>query len=398
MNLDRLTRHHHLLLLQGPVGPFFWKLRYYLTKQGVKVSKVNFNGGDRLFYPRHAHVWKDRPTGLEAFYAEVIDSEKIDALVLFGEFRPVHRPAIHLAKQRRLPVYVFEEGYLRPHFITLERLGEAMPDPAEYQELPAKPMPEPLPVASLWMTAWWAFLYYAALTFTATRFPNYLHHRCSSGVTEGLRWLRAFWRKGRDAWRGDSRHIVGHCATTWSNRFFLVPLQVHNDSQVVHRSRYRNVRRFLLEVLRSFAENSETGYHLVIKHHPLDVGARNYSRLIDAAVDRLGLHGRVHYILGGHLPTLLTHARGVVTINSTAGISALQHRTPVKTLGQAIYDLPGLVDQQPLQGFWKQPAPVDIKRFLRFRRVLYEFSQLNGSFYNRMPLFEQENSTFPRPS
>ena len=48
------STHHNILLLQGPVGPFFRYFASDLQQEGCKVFKVNFNGGDWLFYPTKA--------------------------------------------------------------------------------------------------------------------------------------------------------------------------------------------------------------------------------------------------------------------------------------------------------------------------------------------------------
>ena len=40
----------NVLLLQGPVGPFFDKLRNFLTQKGTHVFKIHFNYGDQAFY------------------------------------------------------------------------------------------------------------------------------------------------------------------------------------------------------------------------------------------------------------------------------------------------------------------------------------------------------------
>ncbi|HAV07943.1 MAG TPA: capsule biosynthesis protein CapA, partial [Rhodobacteraceae bacterium] len=37
--------------------------------------------------------------------------------------RPIHATAIRVAKARGLKVHVFEEGYLRPYWVTYERNG-----------------------------------------------------------------------------------------------------------------------------------------------------------------------------------------------------------------------------------------------------------------------------------
>jgi len=46
---------------------------------------------------------------------------EITDIILFGDCRPVHAAAIAIAKRHQIPHYVFEEGYLRPNWITLER-------------------------------------------------------------------------------------------------------------------------------------------------------------------------------------------------------------------------------------------------------------------------------------
>ena len=84
------------------------------------------------------------------------------------------------------------------------------------------------------------------------------------------------------------------------------------------------------------------------------------------------LHERVRYIHDQHLPTLLRHARGVVTVNSTTGLQALFHETPVITLGESVYDVEGLVFGGELDDFWRQPGQVDTRLFQAFRNYLAE--------------------------
>ncbi|MCY1461495.1 hypothetical protein D9M71_791590 [compost metagenome] len=45
-SLDQIARHRRVLLLQGPNGPFFTRLREVLLAKGCQITKVNFNGGD----------------------------------------------------------------------------------------------------------------------------------------------------------------------------------------------------------------------------------------------------------------------------------------------------------------------------------------------------------------
>lgn len=74
-------------------------------------------------------------------------------------------------------------------------------------------------------------------------------------------------------------------------------------------------------------------------------------------------------------------------VNSTVGLSALYHGTPVKVCGTAIYDLEGLTFQGPLDNFWKlaESSKPDKALYEQLRSYLIEHTQLNGSFYKKLP-------------
>ncbi|HXV21384.1 MAG TPA: hypothetical protein VD811_10410, partial [Desulfuromonadales bacterium] len=183
------------------------------------------------------------------------------------------------------------------------------------------------------------------------------------------------------------RGLTARLTGPLSRRFFLVPLQVHQDAQIHVHSAFDSVAHFISEVVESFAEHAAPREVLVIKHHPMDRGYFDYTSLIRKLTARHGLQGRCFYIHDQHLPTLLRHARGVVVVNSTVGLSALFHRAPVKVCGEAMYDMQGLTFQGPLDRFWRAALTSRPNRrlFENFRRYLVQHSQLNGSFYKRLP-------------
>ena len=87
-----------------------------------------------------------------------------------------------------------------------------------------------------------------------------------------------------------------------------------------------------------------------------------------------------------HLPTLLRHAKGTVNINSTVGLSSVLYGTPTITLGKAIYDMEGLTCKgMYLDDFWTNYQVPDMELANKFKQHLIETTQLNGSFYGRMP-------------
>jgi capsule polysaccharide modification protein KpsS len=386
-------RARHVLLLQGPVGPFFRRLAGELHQRGVAVTKVNFNAGDALFFRpgpgREVIAYRGRLADWPAALRRLLAERPIDAILLFGDQRPVHVAARQLAAELGLAVWVFEEGYLRPDYVTLERGGvngnSSLPrDPEFYRRATAALPPPAEPVAignAFYHHAVWTALHSMALTFGAFLYPRYRHHRNSGTFYNLFCWVRGGVRKAR--YRRRDRGVVERLVREHDRRYWVLPLQVHCDSQLQH-SDYASIEALIDEVVETFAGHAPPGHVLVVKHHPHDTPYRDYTRHLRALADRLGLAGRLRYVHDVHLPTLLKHARGVVTMNSTVGTSALHHRTPVKVLGRAIYDLPGLTCQRPLAEFFGDPGTVDAELYERFARWLRAANQLNGSFYKRV--------------
>lgn len=380
-----------VLLLQGPLGPFFRRLARDLTQAGAQVSKIDFNGGDWLFSPRGSIAFRGRVEDWPAFFEQVLTERKVDMVLLFGDCRPLHSAAHKIAARRGIEMGVFEEGYVRPDYITLERFGvnghsHISRSPLFYLNSPKIDIPPTITVGNtFWHAVWWAVLYYQASALLWPIFRHYEHHRPLT-IWEGLPWLRGTWRKHYFARK--EKGIQVELASTLAEQFFLVALQVHNDAQLQVHSSFDSVAAFIDTVVSSFARCAPLDTHLIIKHHPMDRGYHDYSRLISELVRTHGVQGRVRYIHDQHLPTLLEHARGVVLVNSTVGLSALDHGTPLMVCGTAIYDMNGLTYQGSLDQFWKQAEanPVDMELYLRFRNYLIERTQLNGSFYRRLDI------------
>lgn len=134
--------------------------------------------------------------------------------------------------------------------------------------------------------------------------------------------------------------------------FFIVPLQVYDDTQVRVHSDQKSVEIFLREVLTSFAKFAPSHLNLIIKHHPMDRGFIDYKIVIYEFLEKYPhLNNKVFYIHDVPLPVFLRKGKGMVTLNSTSGLSGLLHNMPVKTLGRANYDFEGLTDQQSLDTF-----------------------------------------------
>ncbi|VFS79526.1 Capsule polysaccharide biosynthesis protein [Kluyvera cryocrescens] len=73
----------------------------------------------------------------------------------------------------------------------------------------------------------------------------------------------------------------------------------------------------------------------------------------------------------------------MITVNSTAGLSALIHNKPLKVMGKALYDIEGLTWQGPLNQFWQTDFAPDKQLFHRFRTHLLYNTQINAVFYGK---------------
>lgn len=393
---EEILQYNCYLLLQGPKGFFFYRLAKFLQSLGKKVYKINFNGGDLMTFPffNISINYRGKLQDFEDFLRNVIVSKKIDTLMFFGDYKPYHKIAIKVCEESNIPYYVFENGYLRPHYITLERGGingrSKLPkDSSFYLTLPDFIMPEPINSEFSYIKRVCSSIYhYLFLELLRPYFPNYVPYKNYAPYASFLYcYFRGLVRKL--IYKITERKTSSLIKNELRNKYFLVPLQVYNDSQIHLHSDFKNVEEFIYEVIKSFSMYAEPEHYLIFKHHPEDRGFTNYKRYIKKIALNFKVINRVLYVHDLHLPTLIRNSRGVVTINSTVGLQSLIHGVPVKVLGRAIYDITGLTFQGSLDEFWKNPGSIDNQLLQKFKNYLILRTQLNGSFYGRFP-FDKE--------
>lgn len=398
-HLHDLMSHQHVLLLQGKMGTFFSRFARFLTNQGVSVSKVNFNAGDAHFYTAQpAYPYTGTVHDFDMWLADLVEKQHIDAVVCFGDCRDYHQVAKQFSLDKSIDFYVFEEGYLRPDYITFEKHGIN-----GYSQFDASDVDDfiyvddtPLQTNNKFARMMWAaIVYYIVCYLNQSQFPHYAHYRGMTAWQEFGSWLKVLYYKVRD--KTTEKKLQNYLTNTLHKQYFLVTLQVHNDSQITAHSHYDDVSQFIIEVIESFAAHSDSSHALLLKHHPLDRGHRNYSRLIKQLAKKHGISARVFYGCDMHLPSLMKASLGVITINSTTGLQALYHKIPTISLGKAVYNLPRLTAQCGLDDFWLSRPEPDHDYYLKFRQKLVSSCQLNGSFYGSSPWmhpYERDNATY----
>lgn len=382
------------LLLQGPQSGFFRKLSQELEANGAKVYKVNFCGGDVVHWGFKKSYWY-----LGSLYkwpewiGGMMDEKGINDILLYGDWRPYHWEAVRLAKFKKIRVWVFEEGYLREGFSTLEIDGvngrSKLPkDPTEILKRASSTadLPEPVLHNDMRHKVSNAVLHHVGNFFLFPVFFRYRTHRPTNILRElvGLIPRLLSSRKRQQ----ESERLCEKFYAKFPN-FYFFPLQLNSDSQIQLYSPFFQMREAIAEVFLSFAQYAPDDAGLLVKNHPLDNGLINYSEFIRSLANELGILDRVCFVEGGVASDMSKKSKGVVLVNSSVGLTALSSGCPVFCLGSSVYNVEGLTsstDGRGLNEFWNSPLRPDEKLVSAFRKVLKNEALIPGNFYCPSPI------------
>ncbi|MBY6137043.1 capsular biosynthesis protein [Nocardioides marinus] len=380
------------LFLQGPHGPFFAALGRMLKSADCEVVRVGFNAGDHAFWRDKASYvpFTGQPQEWPEFLCTLLDQRRITDIVLYGDTRPIHAAAVVAARARGLTVHVFEEGYLRPFWVTYERGGAnghsrlMELDVAQMQEALARcDLETPLPPAhwgDMRQHIFYGALYHGFVMFLNQGYRNFRPHRALTVTKEFRLYLKRLLLMPIQALE---RRLAEWRIRNGGFPYHLALLQLEHDSAFQMHSPFASMGEFLAEVIRGFAEGAPRHHHLVIKAHPLEDGRAQVRRTLRRLAREHGIADRVHYVRGGKLAQLLNEARSAVTVNSTAGQQVLWRGIPLRIFGRAVYGKPEFVSEQPLAEFFGKASRPDARAYKDYRRFLLETSQVPGGFYSR---------------
>ena len=357
------------LFLQGPISPYFHRLGALLRGRGHAVHRINVCRGDTLFWPGPATDFCAPADEWPGFIAAFLARHGITDMVLLGEQRPYHQSAIAAAHAAGVAVTVTDFGYIRPDWIVLERNGmnrdSRFPrDPATILEL-AQGLPRVDPVKryadDFRQQAIWDMRFHLA-NLAPGRFRHFrsfqLHHPVPAYLGTGLALLR----------RGAETRAAGATlAALPPGPRWIFAMQMETDYSIRAYSDFPDMDTPIGLAIDSFQRAAPPDGQLLVKVHPLDPGIKNWRRRVGALARARGVASRVHYLGAGDLDAMLATARGVVTVNSTVGVRALQLGRAVHAMGEAIYQVDGLSHAGELDDFWAAgpPEPALTDAFLR---------------------------------
>ncbi len=380
------------LFLQGPHGPFFARLAMRMRATGAEVFRAGFNKGDEVFWrglpgyiPVHSSLerWEEQ-------LKDLIATHKITDLVLYGTTRPIHVVARRVGTARGLKIHAFEEGYLRPYWVTYERDGtnaQSRLNEISIAEMDAAierhPRKRRRDAPDRWgdMRAhmFWGSVYHAALLFGHRSYPAYRPHRTPDPRGEFRLYVRRLLTM-------PARRISRWFSTTKIRRasfpYHVVLLQLAHDANFRDNSSFESQRQFLDLVFHAFKEGAPRHHRLVVKAHPLEDGREPLRPLLNELASSYGLRDRLHFVTGGKLAALLDRAESAVTVNSTSAEQALWRGLPLKAFGKATFARAGLISDQPLDDFFARPQETNAQTYDIYREFLLSTSQVRGGFYS----------------
>ena len=385
------TARRVYLFLQGPHGPFFHLLAGQLRRTGAEVRRVGFNAGDRAFwFHRESYIpFAGEAADWPATVRALIADHGVTDLVLYGDTRFVHAAAITEARAAGLAVHVFEEGYMRPYWVSYERGGAnghsrlmQMSVADMRAQLGVTDREAPLPPAhwgDMRQHIFYGALYHWFVMFRNGDYPGFRPHRDRTVAGEFRLYAKRLLSMPLIR---VARHLVTRRIRRGGFPYHLALLQLEHDASFRMHSPFAAMTEFLDLVIAGFAEGAPGHHHLVFKAHPLEDGRARLRRSIAATARRHGVADRVHYVPGGKLAALLDDARSAITVNSTAAQQALWRGLPLKVFGEAVYAKPEFVSDQPLAGFFADPVRPDMGAYRDYRRYLLETSQVPGGYYS----------------
>ncbi len=393
INGRQIKLNGHVLLLIGPIGTFFSRLCNYLESKNVQTYKIMFPYIEFGFKKYQTIKFTNKIEHFEQFLVEVIKEKNIKHIFMYGNILIPHKIAIKTCKRLssegiNVSTEIFELGYLRPNYITLEKNGvnfkSNLPKKRSFYEdliyskrLPITKYKMGIRFRKIWKGI--TFIQHALTNYRIAPYehklepkPVYLYYQVLGLIRKYIYSITEYRLKrkiGRD------------------KNYFLVVLQVSKDSQIIEGSEYKSVEEFIKYVINSFNYSNLKNTDLIFKHHPRDRGYNNYFKLIKNEFKENNLNKEIIYMHDAKMATLLRNpkCKGTVMVNSSVGIQALFHNIPVKALGSAIYDIDGLTDQKSLDEYWENPSSPDRKLFNSFYNYILQKTQVNGNFDGFFP-------------
>ncbi|WP_162617869.1 hypothetical protein [Salinicola halophilus] len=400
--------HHQrtFLFLQGPPSPFFQQLAQRLLSDGHRVVKLHFQAGDALFWHHSPALFHRLPLGMLDHTLTTLWREYgVTDQILFRDARPWHAIAAPLARRYGIRNHVFDEGYLAPDWITLEREGShersLLPHDPEWYHQANRRLAPALPARATGDSRTRRGLFGTlergvAILNPLLRLPGRYSESASPPPSfervprDGAATARSFSPRAETSVWAPALRATNRRTTGLAAPYFLLSLSSSSrsgDRPRGHSAAEPSGRPTLAfseleRVIASFARHGPPACRLLLVD-PRRAFHRSIpsTRRLRHLARRWGLEGRLG-IIGPPSTTAVSAAAGWVTPHLPQALLALQADCPAFTLAALPCAFSGLAASQHLDRFWHAPPSPDASLVDIYRRVLIHATQLNGDFYS----------------
>ncbi len=277
----------------------------------------------------------------ESFFNDFYSKHDIKAIVIWNSFPLVVNVAWRVAARMNIKNIFFENGPL-PNTLMIDTKG------INYQSSLAGKTKEFYENVTVDEVKWQSFmssygdkakpsreknkgimnypqkLYYAFLMrnhFYRNLFPDLTDDRIGQSLCKKIR----------------SQFFIKEHRLNLPEHFIFLPFQYPYDTQILINSPNINTMELFLRTCHAAVrKGAPSGYKIVVKEHPDDLGRTNYGRLRKDFPD-------VIWFKKYDIESLIDKAEAIITINSSVGVLALMRHKPVVTLGNSFYNIEGIV-------------------------------------------------------
>ncbi len=357
--LEKMGHKCHLIKLE--LGELLFKSKIYTDFAPFKVDKREYPIPDEtlLNLPIYNITFTKRILNKNISSKELrtykrymyyidqfLDEQKIDIICLFNGYHWIDQITKYLAELKGIKIYYFEDGLFRPYTITCDTHGinacSSVSQAASFydqMEINQKRLKKYLfkPENPSLLKQSKENLFFVAFVKAISMFGSFLglHPRFYAHITfsQAVKYFvfkKLFRKKKKDS-------------ITLPEEFIFVPFQVARDTQIFYHSpnikTMEELLSYVYEAVENYNKIHSTNINIVVKEHPEDMSRNNYKEL----KRKYKNNNRVLFVQKMNVKELIEKSQAVITINSTVGIEALALKKRVITLGEALYNVEGVV-------------------------------------------------------
>ncbi|WP_181833173.1 hypothetical protein [Bacillus taeanensis] len=275
-----------------------------------------------------------------------IQENKIDVVCLFNGYHWIDQVTKVIADKRGLTTVYFEDGLFRPYTITCDAKGinanASVPQNLEFYDslsVNKKRLKDYLfkPENKALLKRTKEDLVRIAFVKGLSMFGSFLH------IAPKLYVHITFWQAVKYFTFKKTFKYRKSNELNLEEEYIFLPFQVSRDTQIFYNSPHIQTMEQLLETVlaavKHLNETENRNIRIIVKEHPEDMARNNYKQLKKAYQNSKD----VVFIQKYNIHTLIEKALAVITVNSTVGIEALSKHKKVITLGNAFYNINGIV-------------------------------------------------------